>query len=397
MLRQSPTDDYQATSQSPTMKFGFEPAWQSSGHIPSLDGWRAISILLVLFYHLSLGQNSPIPAEWKGLARHGAIGVDFFFAISGVLISTLLFREWDATRRIGIARFYYRRTQRILPPLLAYLAVVFALTRLDALTIPPRDWLAAATYTVNFFDNVTIPLGHLWSLSVEEHFYLIWPLIVAAVGPRRSGWIALFVLGSQPLLRFLTVHCTTFDSDFVTWTRLDAIAAGCLLAVMVRGDFLASLTRVISAHPRRNFGLACLFLLITMAHSENEFSVYALLQPTLTACTFTWVLWLSLSSELGGIYRFLNHRVLTMIGRMSYGLYLWQQLFLDWTHNWWMGRFPQNLMFAVGCASLSYWLIELPLQKRRRAHVAPSAETASRYVSESDPLQTAAQVRLAAP
>lgn len=361
-----------------------EPAWLKSGQIPSLDGWRAISILLVIFYHLSLGQNSPLPVAWQGLAQRGAVGVDFFFAISGFLISTLLFREWDSTHQIDIAGFYYRRTQRILPPLLAYLVVVFALSRVGYLSIPGRDWLAAATYTINFFDHVAIPLGHLWSLSVEEHFYLLWPLVVAAMGPRRSGWIALFTLASQPFLRYVTSHGTNFDCDFVTWTRLDAIAAGCLLAVVVRGDSLPRITRAILAYSHERFGLAWLLLLVCVAIPHDEFSAYGRVQPTLLACSFTWLLWLSLSRDAGVSYRLLNHPVLTSMGRMSYGLYLWQQLFLDWSHNWWLGAFPQNLLCAVGCAALSYWLIELPLLRRRRLSVVPAGKMVSDSVLEPD-------------
>src|SRR5438094_9463231 len=170
-----------------------EPTWLAAGRIPSLDGWRAVAVLLVLCVQAKrYVHDSPLFTGLLG--KCGFIGVQVFFVISGFLLTTLLLREKDRTGGVSLRQFYYRRMLRILLAYALYLLVLLVLQN-HGLTYSPvngRQWAAALTYTVNFLPG-TIPgeISHLWSLSVEEHFYLLWPVLLAVCGlaaSRRLAW-----------------------------------------------------------------------------------------------------------------------------------------------------------------------------------------------------------------
>ena len=155
----------------------------SDKRIPSLDGLRTISIAMVFFGHLYGTAGYPKNAVTEYLAQYAHVGVQVFFVISGFLITSLLKRERERTGRINFGNFYLRRTLRIFPAAFFYITVVaivahpgylaFAYTYMMCYAGQGRPWL----------------LGHLWSLSVEEQFYLLWPLAVAfAFSKRQADW-----------------------------------------------------------------------------------------------------------------------------------------------------------------------------------------------------------------
>jgi peptidoglycan/LPS O-acetylase OafA/YrhL len=148
--------------------------------LPSLDGLRAVSILLVILGHgvgtgkSQLDLHSPVLE--KLFFSHSAIGVRTFFIISGFLITTLLLREKSNFGYISLPAFYTRRCLRILPAFFFYLLVIVVLDRTGFVQLPAGNLLYAVTYTMNFNPNPYWYTGHFWSLSVEEQFYLLWPL-----------------------------------------------------------------------------------------------------------------------------------------------------------------------------------------------------------------------------
>lgn len=162
---------------------------ESTARIPSLDGLRAISIVMVLVAHASGTRLFPVPASAGNLLGLGEFGVHVFFVISGFLITGLLLDELARTNRVDLRRFYLRRALRIFPPYYTYLAVVFLLALAGALQLAPRDMAHGLTYTSNYYPARSWFLGHTWSLSVEEQFYLLWPavLMLAEVGA-VSSW-----------------------------------------------------------------------------------------------------------------------------------------------------------------------------------------------------------------
>ncbi|MEO7329892.1 MAG: acyltransferase, partial [Minicystis sp.] len=163
-----------------------EPA-PAARRIPSLDGLRAISILVVLFGHMAGTRNFAFSfLDRLPTSELANFGVRVFFVISGFLITRLLFEEHARSGTVSLRGFYLRRTLRIFPAFYVFVAVVLVLDRLGKITLLPYDALTALTYTMNFHPTASRSwqVGHLWSLSVEEQFYLLWPAIVLFTRPR---------------------------------------------------------------------------------------------------------------------------------------------------------------------------------------------------------------------
>ena len=157
------------------------PAWLAGGRIPSLDGLHALAILLVIFAHSNFPGDHLLPLRMLR-GRSGFLGVQIFFVLSGFLITTLMLREVRRTGRLHLGHFYLRRALRIVPVYVSYLALVGVLQFFRADHLSGFHWLARATYTVNFLPgSMPGPISHFWSLCVEEHFYLLWPLLMAAL------------------------------------------------------------------------------------------------------------------------------------------------------------------------------------------------------------------------
>jgi peptidoglycan/LPS O-acetylase OafA/YrhL len=345
------------------------PAWLLGGRIPSLDGVRAIAILLVLYSHASIpGHSTYLIAAVKG--RSGFLGVQIFFVLSGFLITALLLREIARRGRVSRSGFYLRRALRILPAYLVYLAVVAVLPRSAEDELTGRDWLTALTYTVNFHSlPIPWPISHVWSLSVEEHFYLAWPLVMAAASLAGARWAALCCI----------IFCSCFrcvgmlffpdagpSLDLWTFGRMDDIAFGCLLALLAhvpawrgRLDWVAARLPVLVAAAG---ALALSQVLGTRMvgsrlFSPAGFAVAAALSNTVNALCIALLLWAVMTRPCGVVGQALNGRLLSGIGAISYSLYLWHVLFCD-PEPGIVNAFPQNIVLMFAAALLSYHLVE---------------------------------------
>lgn len=149
------------------------------GYIPSLDGFRAISILLVIFGHLIINQLLPAPLySILKEVSFGELGVRIFFVISGFLITYLLLKERSKNGGVNLKAFYIRRLLRIFPVFYFYLGIVAILNFSLGFQVPSLYFLSAALYIQNFSPwGSSWLIGHSWSLAVEEQFYLLWPAI----------------------------------------------------------------------------------------------------------------------------------------------------------------------------------------------------------------------------
>jgi peptidoglycan/LPS O-acetylase OafA/YrhL len=173
--------------------------------IPALDGWRGVAILMVLISHVS----SALP--WHIGASLGGHGVALFFVLSGFLITTLFMREREATGRINLRAFYLRRFFRLMPVAWLYLATVGVLAALRLADAKPIDFAACLFFFRNFIErHGAIITGQFWSLSIEEQFYLAWPLILIYCTARRAREVALTVA------LLVAVICALHSSQLAT-------------------------------------------------------------------------------------------------------------------------------------------------------------------------------------
>ena len=221
---------YSSSLTSPSVPATVEPVARL-GYRPSLDGVRAMAVLMVVGVHT---HPRLVPA--------GSIGVDIFFVLSGFLITTLLVEELDGRGRIAVGRFYARRALRLLPALFGLLAVVTAWALLVASPDTRHNALsevaAAASYTRNLTWWANVPgtlLGHTWSLALEEQFYLIWPVIlVICLRPRRSSTAltAIFVAGFVVVSALRMSHVVGPAALLIG--RPDALLLGAAVALLRR-------------------------------------------------------------------------------------------------------------------------------------------------------------------
>ncbi len=201
--------------------------------IPSLDGLRAISIALVILSHFA--SNFGLEIAYAV----GNLGVRIFFIISGFLITLILVNEVDETSTLNLKKFYFRRTLRIFPAYYFYICVLLIFTILGLCKIPLDCFLSPITYTSNYFASGNWELGHSWSLSVEEQFYLIYPGIFLFYGISKTKNILLFIVLITPLIRIInfTILQLFVGYNIPPWfvfafhNNMDALAVGCLLAL----------------------------------------------------------------------------------------------------------------------------------------------------------------------
>ncbi|MGN6205976.1 acyltransferase family protein [Humibacter sp.] len=333
---------------------------------PSLDGLRAVAILAVLLGHLTGTRSFPaslspiLNGPYVDLA---ALGVRVFFVLSGFLITALLLTEYERSDTIRLGRFYQRRALRIVPAYLVFLGVVVALAAWGAIAVPANDLWRALTYTINYDTHRAWPVGHLWSLAVEEQFYLVWPVTLLWAGRRRAVWIAAAVVALVPVIRVLdatTGHLLLIGTSFET--TADALATGCLLA-LCRERWM---THDWYVRAIRSRWLVPALLLAGLAVSLR-YRPGLLIGETLVNAAILVALEHVVRWPEGYAGRLLNHPLAVWLGGISYALYLWQQLFLNRTSAATTASFPLNVALAVGCAVVSTYLIERPF-RRAPAH-----------------------------
>jgi len=344
--------------------------------IPSLDGLRAVSISGVLLAHATTGLASGAGLHEIG-ERTGALGVLFFFVISGYLITMLLRREALRNGRISLVGFYRRRVLRIFPAFYSYLAVIAGLSAAGVLAISRAELAAAALHVWNYgglwLDGTTDGgwfLGHFWTLALEEQFYLLWPLTVVAVGLNRAAAVAVAVCLTAPVLR-VVCYALFPQARGLTMMMLptgaDAIMIGCVVA-LVEGDprFERRIRALVS--PMGAAGALAVLLLVSTPLTIALRGAYSLpLGRSIDALCVVVIVLSMIRHPACAVGRALNSRPLVHVGVLSYSLYLWQQLFLTSLNTTWSGRLPWSLACAYLAALASYLLIERPflaLKKR---------------------------------
>ncbi len=300
-----------------------------------------------------------------GIGDYAHLGVLIFFVISGFLITTLLKEEFALQGSISLTGFYARRSLRIFPAAFVYLAVVFTLGRVGVVDVSLRDLVHAVSYSVNFQPSPSHVVVHLWSLSVEEQFYLLWPFAFAVLNPRRAGWVAVAVILIAPLARIadrLFLLDTPFHNLPMFPMVADSLAVGCVLAEWNGRLALRNWYRMIFK-PLPSFAMVVGALLI---HRYMNRTVGLVLGTSAINVLLAILIHRCLLVQQGVVFRVLNWEPIAWIGGLSYSLYLWQQLFIDRGGVLWMNSFPQNVVLALVAALASLYLVERPLQGLRR-------------------------------
>lgn len=330
--------------------------------IPTLDGWRGVAILLVLVNHAA--SHTRFQGRlWSSL---GSLGVDIFFVLSGYIITRLLILEREKSGTIELRSFYIRRAFRILPPALTFLAVLCIIAHFIDLGAFDRGEVLASVFFFRNYWGAAYPLtgpytSHLWSLSVEEHFYLIWPAILLCVDNRRALWIAAGAAWSCALWRlYWYTHANYRTLNFTltrTDLRADGLLVGCALALLLAKPKVRDL--VYRNFPKETATLCCFPILLVEQHNNGNPSMTVFLLIAIAIAS-------TLTVEEGLGYKWLNSRLLVWIGTISYSLYIWQQLFLIRASSLFnpFGRlalFPLNIVAAFTLAVLSRYLLERPL------------------------------------
>jgi peptidoglycan/LPS O-acetylase OafA/YrhL len=337
-------------------------------HIPTLDGWRAFAVIGVILYHGRSGFFNGDSVLTK-LSAHGFLGVDLFFAISGFLICGLLLQEYRCDGGISLRRFYIRRCFRILPPYYAAIAALCAVSVFGAIHVNysylPSCLLFYRNYKPLGMDEQSgFYTAHFWTLAVEEHFYLIWPMLLVAVKPKRAGKVAFLLAMAVFGWRVLEGHFQWLPKILLpanlsmrTDTRIDALLWGCLAAI-----YFPVIKRYAERIRFSQLWLPVLAILLVAeaVHAPGLTLLRVVLLPALVLSTV-----IQPESLLG---RVLEWQPLRWIGTISYSLYLWQELFLpevasEKAHGafHYLQQPPWNVLAILVCACLSRYLLELPV------------------------------------
>ncbi|MBL8898332.1 MAG: acyltransferase [Planctomycetes bacterium] len=367
----------------------------ASSHVPALDGLRGLAVLLVLFGHAPLllaASGSDAGGFWHA-SRGGWIGVDLFFVLSGFLITRILL---GARGSAGAFRsFWLRRALRIFPLAYAYLAVLAALAYLapgfaSLRDLPGFAW--AACYLANLhiaIDGWTQPqLALLWSLAIEEHFYLLWPCAALALPRRALGLLLGAVLVASPLLRWSLLDDVGARGIYVlTPCRIDTLACGALLALAWDSAWRATVQR--AARWLALPAFACVgSVLIAGVEAVDPATPrwFHIGGFSAIAASFAVVCALALERS-SALARALAIPALRAVGRISYGMYVWHALVaLVLRHGldrlgMDLGLFASSALWLIAVllvASASYRWIEAPFLrwKDRIARRDPAAEIA---------------------
>jgi peptidoglycan/LPS O-acetylase OafA/YrhL len=337
---------------------------------PGLYGLRAISILLVLFFHFDFGFPSvPDSLQWAkpffDLLHDGQMGVNIFFVISGFLITSLMLQEEAAYGKVSLKDFYLRRTLRIFPAYYFLLLLYAVLQYNGIIHLEPYPWITAITYTkyLNWYYEWYTP--HAWSLSMEEQFYLVWPVIFT-YAPRFRTITMVVLLFIPPFVKAYDFKQDIELFNILTiFERIDAIAVGCLVAL-----YKDKIIRVLSRDWTLTFWTALIILMMNTFKVTPTTPYLIKVYIVMLGSTFGLVANVAIAAiVLYSVFgprslwfRFLNTRPMIYLGLLSYSIYLWQQFFAVNSDYWFTNR-PWEFLGILVTALFSYYVVEKPFLK----------------------------------
>ncbi|MPZ50252.1 MAG: acyltransferase family protein [Dehalococcoidia bacterium] len=351
-------------------------------HLPAVDGIRALSLIAVLLFHAA-----------PGLLSGGFIGVEVFFVVSGFVITRSIVKEWQLRRSVGLRSFWLRRALRLLPALAVLIVSVVAYVSMidpDALASLRTEMFASLAYVMNWhlvlsgdsylasFSDPS-PLTHLWSLAVEEQFYVVWPLLLSMGLTLRKPRLLLVLTIAGALASVLLMAGLYMGgaNDGRLYYGTDTRASGLLFGAALA---LAGQAGVAIRRPDAGFflevaGIAGLALIVAGSVLVANDSPLLYLGGFAVVDAAAVLLLLSAAQMQSATARFLSFKPLQWLGLRSYGIYLWHWpiLLLAWPEETGVVAVILKLLAAVTAAALSYVLVEQPIRCWGRATSVSSA------------------------
>jgi peptidoglycan/LPS O-acetylase OafA/YrhL len=373
---------------------------ENSRRWPTLDGIRGLAIIMVLSFHFTDWSNGS--SQWL---RAGWVGVDLFFVLSGFLITGILIDTRQSPRYFR--SFYARRALRIFPLYYAVLVVIFllgpwiGLAKLPGFSVLVGRQAWFWTYTSNVYLSLTgridlnaswLDLNHFWSLAIEEHFYLVWPAVVVCLSGRAliRACLACMVVALLVRVGMIVIWSRPVATYFLTICRIDSLAVGGLMAVLARGEGgLEALGR-----PARSMALVGGLVLMALGLRSGRIAaadrLVQMVGFSALGIGFAGVIVLVASAKPGQFwFKIWTCSVLTTLGRYSYGIYVYHQIFgrklveltapaLEWAGPVWAPRLMVSvgILINLAIAALSFHLFEarfLRLKARFVADLPPTS------------------------
>ncbi|HDG8504691.1 TPA: acetyltransferase [Staphylococcus aureus] len=347
-------------------------------YMPGLDGLRAIAVLGIIIYHLN--------KQWL---TGGFLGVDTFFVISGYLITSLLLKEYDDTGIIKLKSFWIRRLKRLLPAVIVLLMVVGTATLLlksDNIIRVKHDIIAAIFYVsnwwyiakdVNYFEQFSfMPLKHLWSLAIEEQFYIFFPVILVTLllTIKKRYKIGFIFWGVSIISLGLMMFIYSINGDhsrvyFGTDTRLQTLLLGVILAFLWPPFKLKNDPPKVVKYVIDSIGSLSFIVLILLFFIINDETNWIYDGGFYLISILTLFIIASVVHPSTWIAKIFSNPVLVFIGKRSYSLYLWHFAVISFVHSYYVdGQIPVYVYFidislTIIFAELSYRFIETPFRK----------------------------------
>ncbi|MFQ3726562.1 acyltransferase family protein [Staphylococcus equorum] len=351
---------------------------QHTRYMPGLDGLRAISVIGIIIYHLN--------KQWLS---GGFIGVDTFFVISGYLITSLLLKEYEETGIINLKQFWLRRVKRLIPAVFVLVLVVTLATLIfkpEHIVSIKHDAFAAFLYVsnwwyiatdVNYFEQFAfMPLKHLWSLAIEEQFYIFFPVILIMLlltMKKRRNVILIFLATSIISLLTMVIisgpHSSHSRVYFGTDTRLQTMLLGVILAFIWPPFKLKKDPNIILRNIIDSIGMFALLGLLLVFFKVSDDSSWIYNGGFYLISTLTLFVIISVVHPSGYFAKIIGNRLFVYIGKRSYSLYLWHFPIISFLHAYYVdGQIPVyvyiiDLTFTAIFAELSYRYIETPFRK----------------------------------
>jgi peptidoglycan/LPS O-acetylase OafA/YrhL len=348
---------------------------------PALTGLRGVAILIVLLYHLGINRFLREFDCWI----LGRLGVDIFFVLSGFLITTILLKEKIARKNISLNNFYRKRTLRILPVAYSFLLVMIILNYFFKCNISFKSFVCSFILIKNLpFHGIEDHwTNHFWSLSVEEQFYLFFPILII-FDINKTVFFSIVIVCSAlafSLLGYYQIGPFFYVNDlyrfcrvmmYIFWEGPFMILIGCLFSIMTFKGLID-----ISAYKNNYFLGATLFIAAIIVHSSTFFFYTRYLSEFIFAILIGVIILLCIDSN-NLLARLLKSRFLIRLGTLSYSIYIWQQLVVWISFHWFNMQFKGvniGVLFVIddlirfgliiAIAYISYNFVELPFLNLR--------------------------------